>query len=746
MVNFGNKKNNPVGNENITPMNETHSVQTTNIKFKRYIGYDNPQEFKEFLNSLVSKAQKDGIFIDKTIPNPSNPEVSLFMSDMSAEITQEYISSLVGKVDFSKIGSSHNEPEKVFSEVIEEIKKTGAGQNFIRNALIKFLCWCKRYSASSVSNILYIGEISKYEVYWLSIMARLGCEVNYICFLGDTSYLETDPMSLYSELVQGSINTPINLNFNSADIQNQQRINNLLAQPISLTVDVSTPILRENFETEILKEYSQRSINFGNCFDSGKISVYFTAFIGYREESEYKNFLFNLRESLINKSKKTLIFAESFKKPSYNEGAVFLSVNRTNVQLMISQLAEKIDIPNCPARTVLARKNFIEVLQKKAQTETNTQRIFSLGVNMIIWLNLCTKHADFKTDIPVVMYYGKITENEYTFLKMLCQIGFDIIYISSDKSVSELIKNGNDGIVQIFESSLSCEPFPYPDKPVRMKLATNAYNAERELDTLMYNDGNIFRSRQFSTCRSVTLKTTYEEIDILWKYEAKYRTGFSSDNNIVTVPNIFAKISGTGEHITEYWRSVANKIVDNATLIYTSLPFFIPQGADDYSAYFKNNVIDIPKLMKSPHNRYNYLNDNIQMFIFSKMQEAIDSGIINLPYNDIVHLVIKTGLSFDNGMIRVIQNYDFTKTVPKIIVVHNIQKTFNVYECIYLVLLNLMGFDIVIYTPTGYKNLENFVNPQGYENYTLPYFRDNLSIPNLYNFKSSNRKFGFFKW
>jgi hypothetical protein len=718
--------------------------------FTRYAGYDNENDFRKFIADLYADTKNNGIFIDKSIPNPSNPEVNAISSaiDMQAEFSDAYVKSCIirisgNMIDFSKIGSSPSPSQAgdIFCEVMNILKSKAIMSNALKNAFIKFICWCIRYSTFKITNILYIGEISKYEVCWLYIMHRLGCKVNYICFTGDSSYLSADPESRFSHLVKGAMTASLNISFkniNTADIQNQKKMQNMLSVSSSLTVDCSIPVLRENFEKEILNEYSIRTGSFGNCFDNGKIAVHFTAFIGYREESEYKNFLYNLRENIINKSKKTLIFAESLKKPSYDEGAAFLSVNRSDINSMIAELTERIEIKNCPARTVLARKNFIETLRKYSQSETKIQRIFNLGVNMIIWLKMCTQSADFKADIPLMMYYGKISAQELIFLKFLCRTGFDVIYICSDKSVFDTVKNENDGIIQIFEDSLSCDMFPYPDKPVRAKYATSAYNAERELDTLLYNDGNLFRNRQFAVCRSVTLKTTYEEIDILWNQEAKYRTGFSSDEKIVTVPNIFAKISGINDgDETEYWKNIASKIT-SSSMVFKSLPFFVPSGADNYNGFFSKTDIDIQKLMQSTHNRYNYMNDNIQYFIFSKMQEVIDSGFLNLPYPDIMHLVIKTGLNLGTEILRIIQNYDFTKDIPKIIIIDNIQQTFNVYECIYLVLLNLMAFDIIIYTPTGYKNLETYISPQAYETYTMNRFRDNLRIPpNLHSLKSS---------
>lgn len=732
MINFGNSRYSPQPENKPAPAAEKNG-------FDRYIGYDNPDDFTKFLIRLYSDTKKDGAFIEKTIPNPSNPEVSAISSvisiseDFSEQFVRNSIHAVSGSmIDFSKIGSAHSESDiaNIFCEVLSDIKNSGAAQNAVKNAFIKFICWCIRYSTFKITNILYTGDISKYEVCWLYIMHRLGCCVNYVCMTGDSSYLAADPQSQYSVLHAGKITLPLDIDFSQAIA-------------VSLDVDTQTPVLKENFNEEIIKKYDKRILASGNCFDSGRITVYFTAFIGFDDEAAHKNFLYNLREDIISKSSKTLIFAENFKKPSYDEGAAFLSVNRSDMKSMIKALAQKIDIPNCPARTQLARKNFISIMNKQAASESNIQRMFNLGVNMIIWLKSCTEHTDFHSDIPVMMYYGKITPHELIFLKFLCSTGFDVIYLSTDKSVLDMFRQENDGIIQIFELPLSCGIYPYPEKPVRAKFATTAYTAERELDSLLYNDGNLFRNHQFATCRSVTLKTTYEEIGILWNQEAKYRTGFNSENNLVTVPNIFAKISGLrDDNEEEYWKDVSSKIT-SSSLIFKSLPFFVPDGADSYDGFFNNTIIDIPKLINSPLNKYNYLNDNVQQFIFSKMQETIDCGFINLPYPDIMHLVIKSGLGFNPETLRIIQNYDFTKEIPKVIIIDNTPQTFNVYECIYLVLLNLMGFDIIIYTPTGYKNLETYVSPQAYEEYTMPRFRDNLNIPLL---RPAKKFGGFFRW
>ena len=87
------------------------------------------------------------------------------------------------------------------------------------------------------------------------------------------------------------------------------------------------------------------------------------------------------------------------------------------------------------------------------------------------------------------------------------------------------------------------------------------------------------------------------------------------------------------------------------------------------------------------------------------------------------------GLNLDKEILRILQKFDFTKDIPKFIVVDTIEDTFSKVECIQLVLLNLLGFDILIYTPTGYKDLETYISPNAFETYTMNEFKYNTRIP-----------------
>ena len=65
----------------------------------------------------------------------------------------------------------------------------------------------------------------------------------------------------------------------------------------------------------------------------------------------------------------------------------------------------------------------------------------------------------------------------------------------------------------------------YPEESSQVKMGTVAYHAERELDTLMYQDTGMYRNMQYGKANIISLQTMYEEIKILWDQELKYRFG-----------------------------------------------------------------------------------------------------------------------------------------------------------------------------------------------------------------------------
>ena len=50
-------------------------------------------------------------------------------------------------------------------------------------------------------------------------------------------------------------------------------------------------------------------------------------------------------------------------------------------------------------------------------------------------------------------------------------------------------------------------------------------------------------------------------------------------------------------------------------------------------------------------------------------------------------------------------------------------------DAIYLLFLNLVGFDIVVFTPTGYRNIEKYIPQNAFEQYEAGEYLFQVEIP-----------------
>lgn len=742
---------------NINPMLNGNSAK----KFRRYVGYDDAKAFSDMLTELYIKSRTDGIFIDGTIPNPSIDESQKISSRITLPTGDITLNDIVNNLNSLKLyklynadGAAHNltvnDTAAHIMSVIEKVKLVSKGAGPVKNSYLKMLCWCVRYAKAK--QILFIGELTKNETYWLYLMSLLGCEITCVDWGGDEQYKVIDPSGEMSQAIYGRLKVPLKIEFakiNVAQHEQLMKMNNSFTPEILSKVQRLQTTVGE-LPTDILKSYQTRIVERGDFkTEQSPFTVYFAAMIGYTDRDAYLNILYKLKNEL-SKSGKQLIFIEKeLAKPSMDEGDYFRGVDRSTVRNTIESLALKIQLNGDPTRTALAQKALTDIL-----TELNTQNInvvFNLGTKLITWLYRCTAARKYQinyTEIPVVLYYGDITQAEVTFLFYLSKIGFDVLYISSDTLMLELINQKNTGgEMQVFELPQSMPNGEYPDKPVKMKMATVAYNAERDLDNMLYNgQTGIYRSYQFRNSQARTLKTTFEEIDILWQQEAKFRAGFETVENLVMVPNIFAKISGVKDNNpNEYWDSVRAKLTPE-TIIYQKMPTnqAVTMGID-YNvcrSYYKGTKIDTDKLKNSPMNKYSFMPDEIQDFILYKIQEAIDCNFLKLQNDELMCMVIHEGMSFDKKLLQMIQKFDFTKAIPKYVIIDTIEETFNKSECIKIVLLNLIGFDVIVYTPTGFKNIESYIDQKAFEIYTMSDFIYDMQVPQFKIPTSNNQNNG----
>ncbi len=716
-------------------------------EFNRYTGYDNADVFRSFLIDNYISVQKNGVFAEGNLPLATIGEISAAEPFTTSDFeSPEMIRQ--GLEAWLKQKRIRCDSTAVAEIIARAVKSCGDNK---RNTYYVMLCWLMKYLDGVPVKLMFVGSATLRELYFLLAMQAAGVEIIYI------SYGEDEEFRHFPEREQvcstdGSLHEPIGIIFSDIDLSREAQLSDMRASAAKYSgtvvrADTTAAGIFEDF----ISSHKNRVISRGGVYGDGcEIPVYFAGLIGYDEEAVYTNMLLKFKESFAGLNKQLIFIEKTLDNPDAEETKLLGSIPQ-NIQGMTDALAMLIKLNGDPARTALAQSNLREMLNALYSETSNPTVTKNYGCKLVTWLYRCTQGRKYSVqyaDIPVILYYGDISQAELFFLHYMSRCGFDVVYITPNKSMLDMAVDKNfDNRMQIFQLPQSKESGRYPDKPVKMKMATVAYSAERELDTMLYNgDAGIFRSFQFPNSQAITLKTTFEEIGILWKHESKFRTGFSVNGNLVSVPNIFAKISGvTNGDEDRYWDEIRSRLTPDTILrIKENHP--APEGSLDLTAYrsfFRNGQIDLAKLKASPLNRYSYLPDRLQDFILYKFQEAADSGYIKLQGEELLCSIIHFGLNFDKELLKLLQRFDFTKTVPKLVYIDTVEATFTLEECIHIVLCNLFGFDILIYTPTGYKNLETFVDSRAFEEHTMNEFLYNMEVPKL-KIPSDDKNSGFF--
>jgi len=91
-----------------------------------------------------------------------------------------------------------------------------------------------------------------------------------------------------------------------------------------------------------------------------------------------------------------------------------------------------------------------------------------------------------------------------------------------------------------------------------------------------------------------------------------------------------------------------------------------------------------------------------------------------------------------------LQKFDYPLQIPKLVIFDGDESTFTDEDIIIITFLHMIGFDIVILTPTGYNNIESGVDPYYYDTHKLEDFKFDLKLEmNRQEEKKSPLKKGF---
>ncbi len=722
-------------------------------RFFRIIGRDAEGRVVNLLGRFCREAQKNGVYLRGGLPNPTKAETSRFFDTVGAQFTLgRPLLERHMTVWFGQLRPAQRQAlSGAVMDTLELARRKGLGENILRNVYIKFMCWLRQplgrvvsgIGAAKAPKLLAEKGITKHSALLFHALRLAGCDVWYVDFESEEEYLRADPDGSLSEPVRGSIFTPPAVHF--ADAVNREgrpapprpagspvppRTGGVQGIQKGPSVQLNSWLgERTTIWDAILLPAEKRGGNgAGPC-------IMFAACFGVDERGKYRNRIFKLRNALEASGRRFVLCDHRIQNPTAPEAAPFQALDKNAPRpSLVYSIAGYIASGRQGERV---RAAFIRAMSLIPQQPP--ARFFSNAVRLACWLERYAKSLcapDRSGFPPVFMYYGDLSAAELTLLWTLAESGTDVLYLSTDKAQADVFHNHilpHEWLEVELPNSIPTEPFP--EREEKLRASTTAYNASRELDKLLYDDTGLYRDRQFTRCQPVTLRTTIDEVWQLWPEEAQYRPAFRAENGTVYVPNIFAKICGVdkGDEAL-FWNRLRGMVTENTWLI-TSVPFLTSEGAGvtmtEARSLLRGGKLDRKGIKDSRHYRYGYLPDNTQELILDKIQALLDYGMITDGGVGFPAVVLSTLLDIDKEILWLLQGFDFTRSIPKILAVDVTEEVFTLRECILLAFLNLAGFDIAVFTPTGYRNLESHLGPDVFDTLTAGVFRYGLAIPNL---------------
>ena len=400
-------------------------------------------------------------------------------------------------------------------------------------------------------------------------------------------------------------------------------------------------------------------------------------------------------------------------------------------------------------------------LTELKESGKSTGAIKNVYFKIMCWMYKFKKIALLlgKQPLPKILFRSEsITNHELLFLRIISELGADILlleingdgdYLSRDpeSKYSELIIAAGENFKPDFSLKKFVKERP---KTVEDFLSESAYvrtvasSAERELNDVLYSDSGLYRNRQFAKAETVTLHTTYDEVFILWNQELKYRPSFETSDTCVKVPAIYIKVSGVENgDVTEYWNKLRS-LQKNAVLL-KGMSFHLNtpnQFSNIALKYIRNCKLDREGLKKDKMYPFKILREEVQEHILDKIQLMIDKRIIKgTGTTGKEYIILSSILNLNKAYYRLLQNFDFTKVNPKIILLStNENETGKIEDAILATFFNLVGFDVALFVPTGYQTIERFMDSNLPVEHQAGEYLYDLAIPDFSNMQTNKPK------
>ena len=726
------------------------------VFFYRVAGYSG--EIAAFLTQYDLAARTNGVVIEGRIPNPDPKQLDYLAEMMGSDFQLDagFLTQKLTRWLPRLTGTQREAVVTAMTATLQDLQAHGKNENMLRNAYIKYMCWLYykferilgRLGGDELPKILYDGTVSSYELQLLVILARAGADIVLLERAGDEGYLRCDPTSQYARLYQAPGLTPFPADFSLRQLREQGRQQaerqKLYGAPAGIA-PCTNAWMKAPDGKEILTAVRARG-------DDPKL--FYNAFVvqyGVEDKLLFPSDMVAFYQQLKREGRKVCLENGRLPPPTPEEIAAVRRRNHQTAEQLAADLAANLQYPNNQQLQTLMRQAFLDVvLEEDKAVGGNLNRLLNKAVYLVAWMKRYQKDLFQNWQAPevgVFLLFGACSgDNEALFLRLLAKLPVDVLVLLPDLNAPCVLKD--PALLDLHkEHSLPMTDFPV--EPSQMRVRTAAYQAEREMDSILYQNTGLYRAKQHQKAETVTLQTMYEEIGLLWDQELKYRPGFAAEGDTVTVPVLLEKICGMKDGpILPYWLDIKKLVTPETTLV-TKLPWQTGLEANPMKPYatqfLRQGRLQREKIKQHKDYPYGILRPEIQDYLLDKLQVLLDEKLIAGTYqNGTEYTIVSTILGLPKDLLRRIQNFDFTKKNPKLIIISTTEETLSLEDSILVAFLNLVGFDILFFVPTGYQSIEKYFQKPFANEHQLGPYRYDLQVPDFRTLheggKSSIRK------
>lgn len=731
----------------------------------------------DFLWQVHEAARQRGAIIDEQLANPDDRQLS-YLKDVLGDRFEASASFIEGALETWMPRMRPDDRRALAAALyaeMEELRRRGKTDGILKNLYVKIMCWlyykfdrlCSCLGDDQPPKALYMGAgITQHELIALRLISALGADVVLAETGGDETYLRLDGDSRFSQLwpVPGGAPFPAGYSLKTLRQEKARPAQTPVSRPAQpqsaprpapVDPEKRFPAPRRALCTNAwMQEADPEQLLTPPDRRGSDPGLFYNALIrlsGVQDRLTYEGRLYQLYRKLKEAGRRTVVLDGAIPPATPEEVQLIRRRSYHAPEELIVDLAGNLPASASEELQRLCQRAFVRVMKEEAQAEKNLNRLTVTAVYLLCWIRRYQGQlfSGWKeTDVPVLIKTGGCeTRAEAAYLRYLSMLPADVMILAPDLSRPCMLKT--DLLLDIHGSE-SMRLTAFPRQGGSLTMGTVASHTQQDLTNLMYGETGLYRSRQFERAEAVILRTTYDEIFLLWDQELSYRPNFSTADHAAHIPVIFSKISGVEKgNVQAYWQKI--KLLSEApgALLYRQLP--LVNGASNPYRELAVKSLRGEKLKRADiknNRRYPFglLREDMQEHLLDKAQLMLDQRLIRGTFvNGTEYTVIATVLNLSKEILRLIQGFDFTKKNPKIVVINTRDQQASLEDAILMTFLSQVGFDVALFVPTGYQTIERYLNGDFLVEHQAGEYLYDLRAPDFSTVQTGNKSAGWLR-